>query len=235
MIETRINKLKFNANTLKIIAVIAMIIDHSAYWWVSSGSTSYLVLSGIGRIVAPIMCYFVAEGYFYTSSKLKYLGRMFLFALVSHFPYVLYFDMDWWSGTSVIWTLFMGLLALTILKSPKILSVEKLILIIFCLMLVKDADWNYIGVLWILGFGFFRGRFSLQMVAFVVIGFVLYLLPSYLQEESFISLRLGMLLSIPLLALYDGTRGKNSTVIKWGFYIAYPLHLLILFILRNLI
>ena len=38
----------------------------------------------------------------------------------------------------------------------------------------------------------------------------------------------GVILSIPLLMLYNGKRGKKSKFMKWIFYIYYPLHLLIL-------
>lgn len=235
MIKNKLERFGLNANALKIVAVIAMIIDHIVFWWIPSYSTSYLILRGVGRIVAPIMCYFIAEGYFYTSNKMKYLGRIFLFAIISHFPYVIYFDMDLWSGTGVIWTLFLGLLSLMILKSDKVLFLEKIILIIICLFLARNADWNYVGVLWILGFGFFRDRFLLQILSFIMIGTLFYLLPAYLQGEPLISFRLGIFLAIPFLAVYDGTRGKKSNIIKWGFYIIYPLHLIILNIFRNFI
>jgi len=40
-----------------------------------------------------------------------------------------------------------------------------------------------------------------------------------------------VVLAIPLLALYNGKRGKNQTinkVMKWLFYIYYPLHLAVI-------
>ena len=63
-----------NSNQLKIIAVFAMIFDH-ILWVINPGYNNgvlYLVLHIIGRIVAPIFCYFIAEGAYYTKNR-KYL------------------------------------------------------------------------------------------------------------------------------------------------------------------
>ena len=78
-----------NGNQLKLIAIIAMTIDHLTWvlfpgfqtvWWV-------LGLHIIGRLTAPIMWFFIAEGCFYTHDRRKYLMRLFGFAVVSHFAH----------------------------------------------------------------------------------------------------------------------------------------------------
>jgi hypothetical protein len=46
---------------------------------------------------------------------------------------------------------------------------------------------------------------------------------------------LGMLLPIPLLALYNGENGKKSNFIKYGFYAFYPAHLILLYIIKILV
>lgn len=79
-----------NSNALKIIAVTAMIVDHATFWLLSSDSALYVILRIFGRFAAPIMCYLIAEGYFHTSNKKKYCKRLFIFALISHYPYILY-------------------------------------------------------------------------------------------------------------------------------------------------
>ena len=57
-----------SANALKILAVIAMITDHSVALVLPYGSVLRLILRIFGRIAAPIMCFMIAEGYHYTSS-----------------------------------------------------------------------------------------------------------------------------------------------------------------------
>lgn len=57
-----------NANQLKLIAIIAMTIDHLVWTLVPGYSTEWWVILChiIGRLTAPIMWYFIAEGYHYT-------------------------------------------------------------------------------------------------------------------------------------------------------------------------
>ncbi|MDN6607892.1 MAG: conjugal transfer protein TraX, partial [Tetragenococcus halophilus] len=68
---------------------MAMIVDHTTFWLVPSDTLFYVILRMIGRLAAPIMCYLISEGYFHTSNKKKYLKRLFIFALISHYPYIL--------------------------------------------------------------------------------------------------------------------------------------------------
>ena len=66
-----------------------MTLDHVA-WWLFPGyprAALPLLMHIIGRLTAPIMWYFVAEGYHYTHDVKKYAGRLFLLALISHFAY----------------------------------------------------------------------------------------------------------------------------------------------------
>ncbi len=81
---------RLNSNILKIIAIIAMTSDHLAWaiWQGFSTNPAAVIMHLLGRLTCPIMCYFVAEGYYYTKNLKKYIGRMFLFAAISHFPYV---------------------------------------------------------------------------------------------------------------------------------------------------
>ena len=54
-----------NRNVLKIIAFVAMVIDHIG----TVLFPDYVIFKIIGRIAFPIFSFFVAEGYFYTRSK----------------------------------------------------------------------------------------------------------------------------------------------------------------------
>ena len=80
---------KLNANHLKMIAIVAMTIDHIADIIYPSfpANPVAIVMHMIGRLTAPIMWFFIAEGFFYTKNYPKYLFRMFVFAIVSHFTY----------------------------------------------------------------------------------------------------------------------------------------------------
>lgn len=111
---------KFNANTIKLIAIIAMTIDHIA-WAVFPGYPTAplpLLMHLIGRITCPIMCYFIAEGSHYTKNINKYTARLFLFAGISHFAYrfasmdfvdwrsfIPFYSGSAFNQTSVMWSL----------------------------------------------------------------------------------------------------------------------------------
>ena len=114
------------ANMLKIIAVAAMTLDHIT-WTLFPGYDQrivILILHGIGRITMPIMCYFIAEGYYHTRNLKRYLGRLFIFSFISHFAYTFAFGISFipfktgiFNQTSVIWAMFWGLFALAAVKS----------------------------------------------------------------------------------------------------------------------
>lgn len=87
MLQTR--RPALSGNALKGIAILAMTLDHltwtlwpgySTAWWV-------LLLHLLGRVTAPIMWFFVVEGYHYTHDVKKYAVRLFALAFISHFAY----------------------------------------------------------------------------------------------------------------------------------------------------
>ena len=77
-------------NTLKYIAILAMVIDHIAYAFVPSGTALSIVMHFIGRTTGPIMFFSAVEGYHHTSNIRKYILRLTIFAIISWFPF-LYF------------------------------------------------------------------------------------------------------------------------------------------------
>lgn len=102
------------ASSIKVIAMICMFLDHfaaSVYQGLilsdrlSSGicfydsffifnkpmgtpeGILYIIMRMIGRISFPIYCFFIVEGFRHTSSKLKYLLRLLIFAAISEVPF----------------------------------------------------------------------------------------------------------------------------------------------------
>ena len=67
---------KLNSNHLKLIAIIAMTIDHVTDLFYPGFPVSPvpLVLHFIGKLTAPIMWFFVCEGYFYTKDVIGSRG-----------------------------------------------------------------------------------------------------------------------------------------------------------------
>ena len=66
---------KLNSNHLKLIAIIAMTIDHIAdliYPGMQNNIIS-IILHIIGRLTAPIMFFYICEGFYYTKNLKKYI------------------------------------------------------------------------------------------------------------------------------------------------------------------
>lgn len=227
------------ANKLKIIAITAMFFDHFFAIFLAHDTIIGLASRTPGRIVAPIICYFIAEGYHYTSNRKKYILRLLVFAVISHLPYNLLFGytlFGFFQATSVIWSLAMGLIALTAVKSDKLPFVVKPIVVAACCALAVTANWNFVAVLWVVAFGLFHGNFKKQILAFCVVGIIFHLIPTYLRfgpiHEGYPHwYQLGIFLAIPLLALYNGKLGKKSKTMSWFFYVFYPAHLLLIYFL----
>lgn len=215
-----------------------MFFDHTVAVFLLHNTIEGLVLRFPGRIAAPIMCYMIAEGYHHTSNRKKYIIRLLIFAVISHLPYNLCFGFSFFQATSVIWSLAMGLVALTAMKSDKLHILVKLIILGGCCVLSVTANWNYIAVLWIVAFGLFYGNFKLQMMSFTTIGIIFHLIPTYFNLGSIHEgyphwYQFGIFLAIPLLAMYRGERGKKSKFMTWFFYVFYPAHLILLYLINH--
>lgn len=236
---------------IKLIAIVAMTLDHFTWMFFPGYPAEPLpvFLHIIGRITCPIMCYFIAEGYYYTRDVGKYTRRLFLFACLSHFAYVYASAdfVDWRSflpgyygnflnQTSVLWSLAWGLVMLRVADSEKIRdSLKPVVIVLICLIAVP-GDWSCIASLCILGFGTNRGNFRKQMLGmlfYVAIYAVVYF---FAIDRVYGLLQMAVIFSIPVLMLYNGQRGKNAAVnrvMKWLFYLYYPLHLLVIGLLGH--
>ena len=87
-------KHSLNRTQIKYIAITAMLMDHTAAFLLQPEKypaliVIYILMRTLGRIAAPVMFYFLTEGYRYTSSKFKYGLRLFCFGILSQIPYSL--------------------------------------------------------------------------------------------------------------------------------------------------
>lgn len=227
------HKIGLTANTLKYWAIIAMLIDHIAWGFVETNSPLGFVMHFIGRTTAPIMCYFIAEGYHYTSSFKKYILRMGVFCLISQIPYMLFMDAQWWHF-NVMFTYLIGLLCLKLFDTKGFPLVVKILLTTVLAITTYTADWGISAIVWILIFGLFREN--------TIIKFILFAIAAFLEARFYVLtfgneyyMMLGLLMAIPLLLLYTGKLGKKSKIAKYGFYGFYPVHLAILEIIKSFI
>ena len=222
-----------SGNTIKIIAIIAMIIDHVGWAFVNENTVVGVIIHTIGKITGPIMCYFIAEGNHYSKNLSKYVERLAIFALISHVPYNIFVNQGKITliPTSVIFTLMCGLLALIVFEKIEN-KLIKIILIALLVAITYWADWAIFGVLFVLVFGIFYGDFKKQMIAFVILNFckVFYyalFVDGVSNYYMMVPRVLSTILFVLILSLYNGTKG-GSKYSKWTFYIIYPLQFLII-------
>lgn len=231
-----------NGGQLKLIAIAAMTLDHLVWilcpgydlrWWV-------LGLHAIGRITAPIMWFFIAEGFHYTHDRKNYALRLLFMAVVSHFAYNFCFDIPFlpfangsvFDQTGVMWALFLGLCALWLFDAQPIPKWGQTLVFLGMLLLAFPANWSCIAVMAICVIYDHRGNFKKQMGMMVLcVGFYAAVYCIFLNA-AYGLLQMAVVLSVPLLARYNGQRGSLK---GWVFYWYYPAHLAVLGVVRVLL
>ena len=237
---------------LQLIAALAMTIDHLT-WILFPGypvEPLPIVLHVIGRLAFPIFAFFIAEGYHYTHDKKKYALRLLLFAIISHVPYMmasLTFQKYSWMSLipfatgvgigrflnqgSVLLSYFIGLMMLFVADSTKLKQWQKIVIIFLLCALSFPCDWSCIGSLVVLSIGSNRGQplkqiiWSLFWVACYAIVYI------FTLDMVYGFIQFGTLLTVPLLALYNGEKSKLplvNKIMRYFLYAYYPLHLLAL-------
>lgn len=237
---------QISAAFLKNFALITMFIDHltccflevargsdgaSLMYHIPYGVTLDIIGRGIGRSAFPIFSFMIAEGYIHTSSRVKYLTRLILFGLVSWIPFKLLFFpySESWLHTDTMFTLALGLCAIWGIDTirdrarqisrviPAILSVA---VVIVCAAAADfiHSDYGGAGVITVVIF------YLLRTVRPVACLSAWAWLSVYNNSE---------ILSAPgvlLINCYTGERGRQN---KYFFYIFYPGHLLVLYLIRR--
>ncbi len=217
---------------LKNIALICMLLDHfnKSVMYVLLQREGYPLLSMaskilhiLGRLAFPIFCFLLVQGFFHTRSRKKYMLNMVLFAFVSEIPYNLFF---WGEPFCLgVQNIFFALaLALGVMwaidkirKKTKLWAVLGVVIVgVACAVAeIMHFDYGYIGILCPLAFYIFsKTPFIASIVSYMVVFNRIYCLPSFLITN-----------------LYNGQRGKQN---KWFNYWFYPIHLLVLVVIRDI-
>lgn len=215
-------------NLLKLIAMLTMTIDHIGIILLPQ----YRILRIIGRLAMPIYAFMIAEGCHYTHDRRAYFHRLLGLAILCQVVYAAV-DRSLYQCILVTFSLSVGLicaidnarekktpgsiLAAAALTAAVYLLCEKLSLFVPGF----HVDYGFWGVL-LPVIVYFGGR---DIVACAVGVFALCLSMGHNQWWA--------MLSVPLLALYNGQRGKYR--LGWLFYLYYPAHLVILYAISCLV
>lgn len=230
-----------SAFILKVIAAFSMLCDHSSY--LIFGKSSFL--NCIGRFAFPVFAFQIGEGYVHTHNLKKYFLRLFVFALVSQVPFMLFLS-TFFSGfkLNIFFTLIFGLLAILIFdKFDKVKCANKsthfmyqfcgvvIAILISALASFLHTDYGYFGVLTIFVFYLFREHKVLMNFAFVLLVLFYYGKNLFLHFSTYLPFAICSALSLVFIDFYNHKKGRDM---KYFLYFFYPLHLIVLWILSML-
>lgn len=222
---------------LKLIAIITMTIDHIG---VVFGTPFYNLLRAVGRLSFPIFAFLLTEGYVHTKSFGKYFFRLLVLAVISEviYDYIFYGSFIYLGANNIFFTLALGLLTLWLLDKSRtlvkkyfkekidltiILPITYLLIIVVMGLIAELLSFSYgmLGILVISFFYLFKKNFSLTVLS---VSLSTLILGDTMQYFS--------LLSLILIYFYNKKLGKKS---KMFFYLYYPLHILVLGVIKMLI
>lgn len=233
-----LEKKGLNSNQIKFIAIIAMTIDHVTWllfpgfqkiWWV-------MALHVIGRLTAPIMWFFMAEGFHYTRNVKKYILRLFVFAVISHFAFnfaggIPFIPNGMFNMTSVMWSLAWSVVLMVIFTTEKLTKWAKIVLIILICFITFPSDWSTVAAMCPVFLYLHRDDFKKQSLTLLIWTAIYASVYFIFMDKPYGILQMATLLSLPILKQYNGERGQWKGM-KWFFYLYYPAHLIVIGIIR---
>ena len=209
---------------LKWIAIITMTIDHVG----AVLFPEFEVLRLIGRLSFPLFAYLLILGMENTSNIRNYFIRLFIFALISQVPFYLATGIEPLDHLNIFFTLSFGLMFVYFFKKNSIIAFVPIVLSI-----LLNFDYNIYGIVMIGCMYILIGNIKLGTILLVLLN-GLFLVP---WNSQFLSV-----LALPLIILHqNGFLTKTKDVDKefkipfwrkYFFYIFYPLHLSILYIIQ---
>lgn len=214
-------------NQLKFIALLAMTLDHIGVTLLPG----VYVLRCIGRLAFPIYAYMIAEGCRHTRSMGRYLGTLAAVAAGCQAVYGLFMG-SLYQCILVTFSLSVGLCALfawakkTETRLAAVVTVAAGLAVLFLTEVLPYllpgfcVDYGFLGVM--LPVAVYLSRTKRQRLFFSAV--ILLAMGVQMGVAQWLSL-----LALPLLALYNGQRGRLRC--KYLFYVYYPAHLVVIYIL----
>lgn len=232
------------SNMLRTIAIALMLSDH--IWATAMSFGNWMTY--IGRMAFPIFAFQIAEGFVHTSNFKKYALRLWGFAVITEIPFNLFYSSRWFNPyhQNVLFTLLLGLLAIAVIdKVRKNLTVKTAVLSLVWLLLICVAsvigfvDYGFLGMITVVMFYLLRDfpfAWFAQLTAMVLINIV------FFEGQVFPIEVFGKIFEIPTqgfavfalipIWLYGGRKGRSNKIIQYGFYAFYPVHMLVLYLIK---
>lgn len=241
-------RLETTSFSLHIMAMVFMLCDH--LWGTIVPGNDWLTC--IGRITFPIYAFLLVEGYFHTKDLKKYVLRLLTFAVISEIPFNLAMGSSFFYPLhqNVLWSFLIsiGLIHWNELVKDKqiwkrVLVALATIVIAYIGGIITFVDYYNAGILMVLAFYCFKDRkwwcylgqlVCLWYINFEMLGGLSYEVTIF-GETHFIARQGFALLALIPIWLYRGKQGAHSKTLQYVYYAFYPVHLLILGIMKFVI
>lgn len=215
---------------LKLIACVAMLLDHIGAVLIPGNG-----LRIIGRLAFPIYCFLLVEGVAHTHDLKKYGQRLLLGALLSEVPfdYLFYGGINW-QHQSVMLTLLIGFLMIVWARK------RRLYLLPFCICFFAAeflcTDYGGFGIAVIAVFMVTAEKNYEKLLQVIGMVLIFWAMDSY-RVAVFgmrIPIQMFALLAMLPISFYSGRKLTRSRAVQWSFYLFYPVHLAVLFLISLL-
>lgn len=242
MESSKTNMQVLNRDVIKYIAMFTMLLNHISHMFLPEGSVLAFLFEYIGYFTAPTMCFFLVEGYEYTRSKKSYGLRLLIFAVISQVPFMLAFQ---FGNFNMIYTLLCCFLILMVME--KVHNRFLRMTLCICLTLATAlGDWPLMAPVFTILFrnsrGERRGLIRGYLVGYAFFAFMM--IQTYrmgfdygMPEAVLLGLLSGagiVVSAVVILFFYNGKRAEwGRTFSKWFFYLFYPGHLMVLYLIKR--
>ena len=223
---------------LKMIACAAMLLSHLSqsdllYQLGYTKLADLFML--IGRISMPLFSFMVIQGIFLSKNREKYLLRLLIFAFISEIPFDLANadSVFFIYSQNVFFSLFLGAFMVYLWEKIMVSGINRILKLAFIIVIflglyflseyfMTDYDSRAIVVISLL----YMAKESRILTALaILVGFAF----EARIGGDYLSIPYMVYLSIPLIFLYNGKRGAYN---KWFFYAFYPVHLIVIYLLK---
>lgn len=244
--EPKRHWLNLSTAFLHLLAMGLMLCDHM--WATLFPAADWLTC--LGRIAYPIFAFLLVEGYFHTQNLWRYMLRLLGAAVLSEIPFnLMYSDSFIYPyHQNVLWTYIIGLLLITLLEEfkerfgqiPWLIFLPVPAFLGYFLGYALMTDYYGPGVLMILAFYLFRGRHWLHFLGQLVclylinvkmLGGFYYVVPLLRYDIEIVQQGFALFALLPIW-LYEGRQGLHGKLFRWFCYLFYPVHMLVLFLIR---
>ena len=227
------------------MAMLFMLCDH--LWGILGIGADWLTC--IGRVSFPIFAFMIVEGYFHTKNLRKYVCRLLVFAILSEISFNLAVGSRIFYPVhqNVLWSFLISIGLIHWNEKVKEGSAWKRVVvgiasacIGYIVGLLTFVDYYHAGILTVLVFYFFKDRkwwcylgqlFCLWYINFEMLGGLSYEVMLFGEIHFIARQGIAVLALIPIW-LYRGRQGHHSRILQYFYYTFYPLHLLLLGVIK---